>query len=191
MHVLLALLALSGSPETPDVGPLVRALWLIQRHGTPEALDPANDQRVKGVLSKALAKDGAITLPELGGLMESETFQRLSGPDATLDAADIARALAAASPESRARLAPKLREHADYLATTFDLIDEPHRLAGEKLAHWITANYAPGKPLYSHFAYSERRITQLFSRFMQQVGKMVNAGKLDKLQTALRLQHEN
>src|ERR671935_50655 len=40
MHVLLALAALAGSPETPDVGPLVRALWLVQRHGTAEAIDP-------------------------------------------------------------------------------------------------------------------------------------------------------
>jgi hypothetical protein len=111
-------------------------------------LNPANDQRVKAVLSKALAKDGAITLPELGGLMEPETFKRLAGSDATLDAADIARGLAAATPEARAELAPKLREHADYLATTFDLIDEPHRLAGEKFAHWIAANYEPGKPLH-------------------------------------------
>jgi arsenate reductase len=27
-------------------------------------------------------------------------------------------------------------------------IDEPHRLAGEKLARWIAANYQPGKPLH-------------------------------------------
>ncbi len=80
--------------------------------------------------------------------MEPETFNKLAGPDATLDAADVARGLAAATPESRAKLAPKLREHADYLSTTFDLIDEPHRLAGEKLARWIAANYEPGKPLH-------------------------------------------
>jgi hypothetical protein len=148
MHLLVALLALSASPEKSDVGPLVRALWLVQRYGTPEALNPANDQRVKGVLSKALAKDGVITLPELGGLMEPEVFKRLAGPDAAIDAGDIARGLTAAMPESRAKLDPRLREHADYLATTFDLIDEKHREAGEKLAHWIAANYEPGKPLH-------------------------------------------
>ena len=31
-----------------DVGPLVRALWLVQRYGTAEPSIPANDQRVKG-----------------------------------------------------------------------------------------------------------------------------------------------
>jgi hypothetical protein len=148
LPLLVAFVALSATPESTDVGPFVRALWLIQRHGTTEALDPKNDQRVKAALSKALAKDGAITFPELGGLMKPETFKKLSGSDATLDAADIARGLAAATPESRARLAPKLKEHADYLSTTFDQIDEQHRVAGEKLTHWIAANYQPGKPLH-------------------------------------------
>jgi hypothetical protein len=148
MNLLLALVALSGSPETRDVGPLVRSLWLVQRYGNAEALNPANDQRVKAVLSKALAKDGTISLPELRGLMEPEAFNRLAGSDARLDAADIAQGLAAATPESRAKLAPKLRDHANYLATTFDMIDESHRLAGEKLAHWIADNYESGKPLH-------------------------------------------
>src|SRR5689334_12140055 len=137
MHFLLALVALAGSTEPSDIGRLVRALWLVQRHGTAEALNPANDQRVKGVLSKALAKDGVITLPELGNFMEPDTFNKLAGPDQKLDATEIKRAIDAATPESRTKLAPKLREHADYLSTTFDLIDPFHREAGEKLAHWI------------------------------------------------------
>ncbi len=145
---LVALLAFAVSTEGPDVGPLVRALWLVQRHGTPEALSPTNDQRVKGVLSKALAKDGVISLPELGGLMAPDVFHTLAGSDSKLDAAEIARALDAATHESRTRLAPRLREHADYLTTTFDLIDGPHREAGGELARWIASNYEPGKPLH-------------------------------------------
>jgi arsenate reductase (thioredoxin) len=146
MHLFLALAALAGSPELPDVGPLVRSLWLVQRHGTAEAWNSTNDQRVKAVLSKALAKDGAITLQELGGFMQPDAFKKLAGPDATLDPAETVRALEAATPESRTKLAPKLRAHADYLTTTFDMIDEKHREAGEKLAHWIAANYEPGEP---------------------------------------------
>ena len=61
------------------MGPLVRALWLVQRYGTAEAVDPANDQRIKGVLFKALGKDGELTLSELDGLMEPETFKKLAG----------------------------------------------------------------------------------------------------------------
>jgi arsenate reductase len=145
---LLTLIALSGSSQTTDVGPLVRALWLVQRHGTHEALAPINDQRVKGVLSKALAKDGAITLPELGGFMTPDVFEKLAGSDAMLDSAEIARTLDAGTPESRTKLAPKLREHADFLATAFDMIGGPHREAGTKLAGWIAANYQPGKSLH-------------------------------------------
>jgi arsenate reductase len=149
MHLsLVALVALSGSPETIDVGPLVRALWLVQRHGTHEALAPINDQRLKGVLSKALAKDGVISLAELGGLMAPDVFDKLAGSDSLLDSAEIIRSLDAATPESRTKLSPKLREHADFLTTTFDMIDEPHRVAGTKLARWIAANYQPGKPLH-------------------------------------------
>jgi hypothetical protein len=148
MHLLLALAALAGPPDSADVGPLVRALWLVQRHGTPEALDPKNDQRVKAVLSKALAKDGVITLNELGGFMQPDAFNKLAGPDGTLDAAETMKALEAATPESRTKLAPRLSTHADYLATTFDMIDPMHREAGEELAHWIATNYEPGKPLH-------------------------------------------
>jgi hypothetical protein len=145
---LIALVALSGSPSPSDVGPLVRALWVIQRYGTADALNPANDQRVKGVLAKALAKDGVITLSELGGLMEPEVFSKLAGSDAKIESAEIQRALDAATPEGRSKLAPKLRDHADYLTTTFDLIDEPHREAATTLARWIAANYRSGTPLH-------------------------------------------
>jgi hypothetical protein len=149
MHLAFVfLLALSASPQANDVGPLVRALWLVQRYGTPDAINPANDQRVKAILSKALAKDGVITLSELGGLMQPDAFNKLAGSDGKLDAAEIKQALDAAAPYSRTKLAPKLREHADYLTTTFDLIDDGHRQAGDKLAHWIAANYEPGKPLH-------------------------------------------
>jgi hypothetical protein len=148
MHVLLALAALAVLPDSADVGPLVRAVWLVQRYGTSEALDPKNDQRVKAALAKALAKDGVITLKELGGFMQPDTFNKLAGPDGTLDAAETVKALDIATPESRTKLAPTLRAHADYLTTTFDQIDPMHREAGEKLAHWVAANYEPGKPLH-------------------------------------------
>ena len=148
MNILLVLLGLVGASDSSDVGPLVRSLWLVQRHGTPEALDPQNDQRVKAALSKALAKDGVITQRELGEFMQPDAFNKLAGPDATLDASDTLHALEAATPESRTKLAPKLKSHADYLTTTFDQIDDKHREAGEKLARWIAENYEPGKPLH-------------------------------------------
>ena len=45
-----------------------------------------------------------------------------------------------ANSESRNRLVPAVRAHADYLTTSFDLIDEPHRQAGNTLVDWIAAN---------------------------------------------------
>ena len=79
---LIAALALAAGPAPGgDVGPLVRALWLVQRYGTADAADPVNDQRLKGALFKALGKDGEITLSELDGFMETDTFKKLAGSD--------------------------------------------------------------------------------------------------------------
>jgi hypothetical protein len=125
----------------------VRALWLVQRYGTADATDPANDQRVKGTLSKALGKDGELTLSEVSGLMDPETFKTLAGPDNRLAAAEIAQAVDASVPATRSRLLPRVRAHADLLTTSFDQIDEKHRLAGTKIAEWISKSYRPGTPL--------------------------------------------
>jgi hypothetical protein len=44
----------AGTSPGEDAGPLVRALWLVQRYGTAAAADPANDQWLKGALAKAI-----------------------------------------------------------------------------------------------------------------------------------------
>ena len=66
LSLIAAWVLAAGSAPTSDVGPLVQALWLVQRYGTAEAADPANDQRLKGLLFKALGKEGELTLKELG-----------------------------------------------------------------------------------------------------------------------------
>jgi arsenate reductase (thioredoxin) len=145
---LIAVLALgTGLTSAGDVGPLVRALWLVQRYGTADAVDPANDQRVKGALFKALGKDGELTLSELDGFMEPETFKKLAGPDDRISPDEIRNAVETAVPESRKRLLPKVREHADKLTTSFDMIGEAHRLGGQKLVDWIAKNYRPRERL--------------------------------------------
>jgi arsenate reductase (thioredoxin) len=149
MHLsLIVAFALgAGSQSAGDAGRFVRALWLLQQYGTTEAADPANDQRLKGALSKALGKDGELTRSKLDGLMEPDTFKKLAGGDDGINPAEVERALESDIPPSRLRLLPRVREHADFLTTSFDMIDEPHRLAGQKLAEWIAANYRPGKRL--------------------------------------------
>ena len=79
--------------------------------------------------------------------MAPETFTKLAGSDDRIGPTEIKEAVDAAVPASRLRLLPKLREHADALSTSFDMIDESHRLAGGKLADWIAKNYRPGQPL--------------------------------------------
>ena len=144
----IAAMALASGPASGgDVGPLVRALWLVQRYGTAEAVEPANDQRVKGVIFKALGKEGEVTLAEVGGFMEPDTFHNLAGSDGRVGPEEIQQAVKAAVPESRLRLLPKVREHADSLTASFDMIGETHRPAGRKLVEWIAKNYRPGTPL--------------------------------------------
>ena len=57
--LILGLLVASSDPTQTNAGPFVRSLWLLQRYGTADAVNPANDQRVKAILAKATAKDGS------------------------------------------------------------------------------------------------------------------------------------
>jgi len=135
-------------PAGEDVGPLVRSLWLAHRYGKPEAVIPEHDQKLKGTLSKALGNERTLTAAGVQGLMDTSTFEKLAGGDGKLDAAEVRKALEADVPDSRKRLSPKIVTHADLLTNSFDMIDEPHREAGEKLAVWIAKNYRPGQPLH-------------------------------------------
>src|SRR5204863_9390712 len=82
------------------------------------------------------------------GLMETSTFAGLAGPDEKLDSREVRMALEADRPESRRCLLPQVAAHADYLTTTFDQIDEPHRAAGDALVDWIVKNQRPSQPLH-------------------------------------------
>src|SRR5271157_4480299 len=115
-----------------DDGPFVRAIWLVQRHGNPEVVRPENDQKLKGKLSKALGKQGILTAKGVQGLMDPSTFARLAGDKGQLDPTEVKKCLDADVPESRKSLNPKVAVHADMLTTSFDMIDETHREAGEK-----------------------------------------------------------
>lgn len=159
IYLFLGLMAFQSDPQSKpvppttsarlpgEVGPFVRSLWLFQSLGTAQAALPQNDQRLKGTLAKAIAKDSVITLNEIGGFMTPDIFNKLAGEDGKMNAKEIAKALEATIPESRKKLVSKAKEHADFLTTGFDQIDEVHRKAGEKLAQWIATNYSPGKPL--------------------------------------------
>lgn len=131
-----------------DPGTFVRSLWLIQRYGTAEAVSPRNDQSVKGKLAKALGKESVLTATGVEGLMEPSIFEKLAGPDGTLSAEEMRTALSGDEPASRARLIAKVRAYADFLTTSFDMIDARHRDAGAVLVDWIVKNHQPGQPLH-------------------------------------------
>jgi len=131
-----------------DVGPLVRSLWLVHRYGTVESINPQNDQKTKGKLSKALGKQGILAGAGVHGLMDPSTFSKLAGDDEQLDSAEVTKCLEADMPESRKLLNPRVATHADMLTTSFDMIDETHRESGEKLVDWIVKNHEPGQPLH-------------------------------------------
>lgn len=162
MCLLLAFCATNdGSTDSgaTDVGPFLRALHLVQQHGRPVA---SQDERVKSMLAKTLAHGDTITCDELGDFMTLERIREMTeskstgkntgGPNVTgggerIDAAQVARALELHMPASRSLLPTQLRSHADQLTSSFELIDETHRQAGDKLAKWLSANYKAGQPL--------------------------------------------
>jgi len=79
--------------------------------------------------------------------MDPSTFAKLAGDDGQLDSTEVKKCLEADVPESRKSLNPRVATHADMLTTSFDMIDETHREAGEKLVEWIIKNHKPGQPL--------------------------------------------
>jgi hypothetical protein len=79
--------------------------------------------------------------------MDPETFKKVAGSDARIAPGEMREAVEAAVPDCRNRLLPKVREYADRLTTSLDMIAETHRLAGQKLAEWIASNYRPGQSL--------------------------------------------
>jgi protein-tyrosine-phosphatase len=149
MHCFLFLTLVAFSPPESDPGPFVRALWLVQQLGTAESCDPANDIRIKSVLSHALTSQGELTVSKLEGMMQPESIKKLTAVGGRIDADTVRSTVEAAVPASRSRLLPRARQHLDYLTTTFDAIDEKHREAARQLAEWIAKNYHPGEPLHA------------------------------------------
>ena len=136
------------SSDKVEDGPLVRSLRLVHEYGNERAVDPENDNQVKGTLSKELGKSGILDGDKTRALMDPSTFEKIAGADGVIDLEDARRSLNAAMPESRKKLLPKVRAYVERLETEFDLIDSPHRIAGRKLADWIVERYKPGKSLH-------------------------------------------
>ena len=145
--LLVVVTTLSHAGE--DVGPFVRAVWLVQRHGNLEIVRAEHDQKLKGKLSKALGKQGILTAAGAQGLMDTSTFAKLAGDDGQLDSKEIQKCLEADVPESRKSTQPqrrRARRNADDLVRhdRRDSTGKPVRSSSE----WIVKNYKPGQPLH-------------------------------------------
>ena len=147
LTALAACLTLPADHAPGDPGPLVSTLCFVHRQGTQEAVKPANDEHVKSRIAKGL-KDNILTETEMEGLMDLATFKHFAGEDGRLNAAEIARSVAADTPASRNQLRPAVRAHAELLTTSLDRIDAAHQEAGAKLVDWLAKNYEPGRPLH-------------------------------------------
>lgn len=144
---ILSIVSMAPGTTESGSGLYIQTLWLLQRHGTAAATHIEHDTRLKSSIAAALAKDNVITRDELGVYMSHATFQSLARDDDLLDGDDILQAVTAAVPPSRAKLHAAVRNHAEYLTTSFDMIDASRYEAIRQLANWIVVNYREGERL--------------------------------------------
>ena len=135
------LLGFQANLATDDVGVFAKALWFMQAFGEADCAHPSSDRRLKSMLALALAKDRALTIDELNGLIRPESFEKFAGADRSLTEAELELALEQIMPNSRRQLSPELRRHAELLTTTYDMIPADHIDPVEKLADWIVKNW--------------------------------------------------
>jgi arsenate reductase len=151
---LLAVIVASASaqsarprPEAKEVNPVATALAFAHLYGTPDALAPAKDRELKTKLIAALGKSPELTWDTASAFLDKEAFGKLSGGKDALTVDAMAKLVSEKTPPSRKDMLDKVRQHAELLCTQFDLIEEPHRKAGEQLVAWVVKNYQAGKPL--------------------------------------------
>ena len=140
------LLQTGATPAAP--GPFVQALQIVQAFGTVDAAAPENDRALKAALAKALATDKTFTADEVKELMKPDVFAKLAGDDRVIKADELTEILKHAAPQSRLALLPQVRDHATYLATTFDMLGESQLQASRQLADWLAKNYDSSKTLH-------------------------------------------
>ncbi len=150
MLLLLVMILACFSPDegSDDAGLFPKALWFLHAYGQVDCSKAKNDLHMKGTLAKSLAKDRELTLEEVSELVDASTFARFAGEDHRLSESEMSKALDLVTPKSRLQLLPELRRHAEFLTTSFDLIEPGHHVAIEQLADWIAKNWQPDGQLH-------------------------------------------
>jgi len=134
-------LLLLGIQVSDDVGIFPKALWFLHEYGCSDCSSASNDLQLKSVLAKSLAIDRELTLEELDGLIRKDAFTKFAGIDNRLSESEISSALEAGTPSTRLRLAPELRRYAEFLTTSFDMIESEHLDEIDQLSNWIVQNW--------------------------------------------------
>ncbi len=144
----LVLTGATSDPGRHQAGAFAELLWLVQRVGMGEVADPANDRVTKGRIASVLSDAKPLRWPSAGQVFDEATFRRLAGEDEVLDQDEIRRELEVSTPESRSTLNSAVREHLEFLSTSFDSIAEGRQELIQELASWIAANHRSGEPLH-------------------------------------------
>lgn len=133
--------------NTPARNPFVTALAFAHQFGTPQALAPSNDRRLKATLLAAISDKAAeLSFEEVSDIFDKSMFDSWAKEN-KLSLSRMEQLMQANTPASREQLFPKVRKQADLLTTQFDQIEDKHQQAANDLAAWIAKNYDAEKPL--------------------------------------------
>ena len=145
---IFLLLGFQSNIPSSDSGIFAKALWFLHAYGHADCCSVRSDKQVKSTLAKSFAKDRELSLEEVGTLISPEIFRSFAGEDERISESELTSALAAAVPQSRKNLIPELCNHADFLATSFDMIDPEHFASMDHLSDWIAKNWQPNSTLH-------------------------------------------
>ncbi|MFO0942039.1 MAG: hypothetical protein U0930_14945 [Pirellulales bacterium] len=138
--LVLMMIGIQQDHNASEPGLFVNALTLLHDYGRKDCCLPGNDRALKADLAKALANDRQLAFDELDDWIEKATFSRIAGEDNLISEADISVACTKNQQLLRQSLLPKLKQHAELLTTSFDMIESTHYQSIERLADWIAEN---------------------------------------------------
>jgi arsenate reductase len=142
-----------GSGQSNDSKPgagsaVATALAFSHLYAKPASLTPDQDRALKAKLIGALSKSPQIKINDVGNFFDTAALQRFSAGKESLSLQELERLVEEKTPRSRRDMSPKLKAHADLLATQFDMIEERHRKSADSLVAWLVKNYQAGQPVH-------------------------------------------
>jgi arsenate reductase (thioredoxin) len=134
-------------PAAESGSAVATALQFAHHFGSPQALTPGNDRKLKTRLIAALGKSRELPREVASDFLDAATFRKIAGDGKAIPLETMERLVRDKTPQSRKDMHAKTHLHADLLTTQFDLIEDAHHKPAAELVAWIVKNYQPGKPL--------------------------------------------